>query len=97
MPDTDIPANQTEFRYFIIIDCWNPCGFDTEFSEDALQEILVVHLANIITRCTGFSPFEDEVDLNELQSAQILKIEPETIESFGEELKQIMRDVAHLF
>jgi len=70
---------------------------DTEFSEDASQEILVVHLANMLTRTLGFSLFEDEVDFAELQSAQILKIAPETIESIGEELKQILKDVAHLF
>jgi putative nucleotidyltransferase with HDIG domain len=70
---------------------------DTEFSADASQEILVVHLANMLTRRLGFSLFEDEVDFAELRSAQILKIAPETIESIGAELKQILQDVAHLF
>lgn len=70
---------------------------DTEFSEDASQEILVVHLANMLTRRLGFSLFEDDVDFARLQSAQILKIAPETVESIGEELKQIIQDVAHLF
>jgi putative nucleotidyltransferase with HDIG domain len=70
---------------------------DTNFSEDAPQEILVVHLANMLTRILGFSLFEEEVDFTELQSAQILKIAPETIESIGQELKQILQSVAHLF
>ena len=70
---------------------------DTEFSEDASPEILVVHLANMLTRRLGFSLFEDDVDLAQLQSAQILKLAPETVESLGEELKQIIQDVAHLF
>jgi HD-like signal output (HDOD) protein len=70
---------------------------DTEFSEDVSQEILVVNLANMLTRRLGFSLFEDEVDFAELQSAQILKIAPETIEGIGEELKLIIQDVAHLF
>jgi hypothetical protein len=70
---------------------------DTEFSEDAAQEILVVHLANMLTRPLGFSLFDGEVDFAELRSAQILEITPETIESIGEELKQILQDVAHLF
>ena len=69
----------------------------SEFSQDTSQEILVVHLANLLTRRLGFSLFEDEVDFGELQSAQILKIAPETIESIGEELKQILQHVAHLF
>jgi HD-like signal output (HDOD) protein len=70
---------------------------DTNFSEDAPQEILVVHLANMLTRILGFSLFEEEVDFSELRSAQILKIAPETIESIGQELKQILQSVAHLF
>ncbi len=70
---------------------------DTEFNENASQEILVVHLANMLTRSLGFSLFEDEVDFARLQSARILKIAPETIENIGEELRQIVRDVAHLF
>jgi putative nucleotidyltransferase with HDIG domain len=70
---------------------------DTEFSEDASQEILVVHLANMLTRRLGFSLFEDDVDFAQLQSAQILKITPETVESIGEELKRTIQDVAHLF
>ncbi len=70
---------------------------DTNFSEDASEEILVIHLANMLTRTLGFSLFEEEVDFTELQSAQILKIAPETIESIGEELKQILQSVAHLF
>lgn len=70
---------------------------DSKFDDNALREILVVHLANMITRSIGLSLFEDEVDLAELRSSQILKIEPDAIESIGEELKAIMRDVAHLF
>ena len=70
---------------------------DTEFSADASPDILVVNLANMLTRKLGFSLFDDEVDFAELRSAQILEIAPETIESIGEELKQILQDVAHLF
>jgi HD-GYP domain-containing protein (c-di-GMP phosphodiesterase class II) len=70
---------------------------DSEFNEDASQEVLVVHLANMLTRRLGFSLFDDDVDFAELQSAQLLKITPETIENIGEELNQILQDVAHLF
>jgi HD-like signal output (HDOD) protein len=68
-----------------------------EFNEDISKEILVVHLANMLTRSLGFSLFEDEVNFAEIQSAQLLKLDPESIESIGEELKQILQDVAHLF
>ncbi len=70
---------------------------DAEFSEDASPEILAVHLANMLTRTLGFSLFEDEVDFAGLQSAQILKIAPETIDSIGEQPMQIPKDAAHLF
>jgi putative nucleotidyltransferase with HDIG domain len=70
---------------------------DQNLSPDTDIEILVVHLANMITRRIGFSLFEDEIDFAELESAQIMKMEPETIEEIGEKIKQIISDVAHLF
>jgi putative nucleotidyltransferase with HDIG domain len=70
---------------------------DKELTPDTGKEILVVHLANMLTRNIGFSLFEDEIDFTELPSAQILKLEPEAIEAIGENVKQIIADVAHLF
>jgi HD-GYP domain-containing protein (c-di-GMP phosphodiesterase class II) len=69
---------------------------DEEYSPDTIKEILVVHLSNMLTRNIGFSLFE-EVDLAEIQSAKILKLETEKIEAIGEEVKTIISDVAHLF
>jgi putative nucleotidyltransferase with HDIG domain len=70
---------------------------DKDLSPDTDKGILVVHLANLMTRKIGFSLFEDEINYAELESAQILKIEPETIDDIGEKIKQIIADVAHLF
>jgi len=70
---------------------------DKELSPNAEKEILVIHLANMLTRKIGFSLFDDEIDLAELASAQILKMEPETLEDIGENIKHIISDVAHLF
>ena len=70
---------------------------DKEYSPDTVKEILVVHLANILTRQIGFSLFEEEIDFAEVQSALILKLEPDQIEAIGEEVKTILSDVAHLF
>ncbi len=70
---------------------------DKELSPDTEKEILVVHLANMLTRKIGFSLFDDEIDFAELASAQILKMEPKTIEDIGENIKQVISDVAHLF
>ena len=70
---------------------------DAEFSPDTVKEILVVHLANMLTRQIGFSLFKEKIDFAELQSAQILKLEPAKVEGIGEEVKSIISDVAHLF
>ena len=70
---------------------------EQEYSPDTVDEILVVHLANMLTRRIGFSLFIEDVDFAELQSAQILKMEPEEIEGIGEKVKTIIADVAHLF
>ena len=69
---------------------------DEAYSPDTVKEILVVHLSNMLTRHIGFSLLE-EVDLAEIQSAKILKLETEKIEAIGEEVKTIISDVAHLF
>ena len=70
---------------------------DKQLSPDAEKEILVVHLANMLTRQIGFSLFDGEINFAELDSAQILKLEPETIDGIGEKIKEIISDVAHLF
>jgi len=70
---------------------------DAEYSPDTVKEVLVVNLANMLTRRIGFSLFEEEVDFAELPSATILKLKPEKIEGIGEEVKSIISDVAHLF
>jgi HD-GYP domain-containing protein (c-di-GMP phosphodiesterase class II) len=70
---------------------------DAEFSPDTVKEILVVHLANMLTRRIGFSLFEEKINFAEIPSAQILKLAPDQIENIGEEVKTIISDVAHLF
>ena len=70
---------------------------DKELSPDTGKEILVVHLANMLTRKIGFSLFDDDIDFAELDSVKILKMKPETIEDIGEKIKEIISDVAHLF
>jgi putative nucleotidyltransferase with HDIG domain len=70
---------------------------DFDFTEDTAKEVLVVHLANIVTRQIGFSLVEEEIVAADSESAQILGIEPDTIESIGQDIKMIIHDVAHLF
>ena len=70
---------------------------EAQFHPDTVKEILVVHLANMLTRQIGFSLFKEKIDFAELSSAQILKLEPAKVEGIGEEVKSIISDVAHLF
>jgi len=70
----------------------------TNFSSQTSQEILVVHLANMLTRKMGLSFFEwDGKDLAEVSSAQLLGLSSDTIGQIEEKVKEIIRDVAHLF
>ena len=68
-----------------------------ELTAETEKEILVIHLANMLTRIIGYSLFEDEVDFNELDSAKFLEMDPDTLNGIGEEVKNIIQDVAHLF
>ena len=70
---------------------------DKTLSPEAEKEILVVHLANALTRKIGFSLFDDTIDFAQLESAQILEMEPDALDELGEQIKQITADVAHLF
>lgn len=70
---------------------------DSEFSAKAAKEILVIHLANMLTRKIGFSLFDNQFELSDLASADLLGIDPQAGEAIGEQVKQIIQDVAHLF
>jgi len=70
---------------------------DEELSPDSQTEIVIVHLANMLTRKIGFSLFDDEFDFAALESVLILKIKPGKLEEIGENIKEIISDVAHLF
>ena len=68
-----------------------------ELTAETEKEILVIHLANMLTRTIGYSLFDNDVDFNELDSAKFLEMEPDTLHGIGEEVKAIIQDVAHLF
>lgn len=70
----------------------------SNFAEQTKKEILVVHLANLLTRKMGFSFFEwDQKDLAEIPSAVLLGVSSETISKIEAKVGEIIRDVAHLF
>ncbi len=67
-------------------------------SKDTPQEVLVVHLANMLTRSIGYSVFNDEeLDAASLESAKILEIDAESLAAIREEIKQIMLDSKKAF
>jgi HD-GYP domain-containing protein (c-di-GMP phosphodiesterase class II) len=70
----------------------------SNFSDQTNKEILVVHLANLLTRKMGFSFFEwDGRDPAELPSAQLLGLSSDAMQKVEEKVKEIVKDVAHLF
>ena len=68
-----------------------------ELTAETEKEILIIHLANMLTRTIGYSLFDDDVDFTELDSAKFLELDPDTLSGIGEEIKKIIQDVAHLF
>jgi putative nucleotidyltransferase with HDIG domain len=69
---------------------------DSEFGPEAKKEILVTHLANLLTRKTGYSFFDDEIDLAELNSAKILEIDPKAFDGISEEVKTIVDELKNI-
>jgi HD-GYP domain-containing protein (c-di-GMP phosphodiesterase class II) len=70
----------------------------SDFTSQTNREILVVHLANILSRKMGFSFFEwDGKALAEQPSAVLLGVSPETIEAVEQKIKETIKDVSHLF
>jgi len=70
----------------------------SNFTQETESAILVVHLANLLARKMGFSFFEwDSKNPAELPSAVLLGISAEVIAKVEAKVKEIIKDVAHLF
>ena len=70
----------------------------SSFTAQTKKDILVVHLANLMTRKMGFSFFEwDQKDLAESPSAVLLAVSSEMIAKIEAKVAEIIRDTAHLF
>ncbi len=68
------------------------------YSDQTIPDILVVHLANMLTRKMGYSSFEwDGSDLAELSSARLLGLSSDTIDRVEGKVKEVIKDIAHLF
>jgi HD-GYP domain-containing protein (c-di-GMP phosphodiesterase class II) len=70
----------------------------SNFNAQTQKEILVVHLANLMTRKMGFSFFEwDQSDVAAIPSAVLLGVSAEMISKIEAKVSEIIRGVAHLF
>jgi HD-GYP domain-containing protein (c-di-GMP phosphodiesterase class II) len=68
------------------------------FTPQTSKEILIVHLANMLTRKMGISSFEwDGSDPAELFSATLLGVSADTISRVEEKVHEVIKDIAHLF
>ena len=63
-----------------------------EFPEGTEKAVLIVSLANVLTRKLGYSLLEDDIDPSETESAKTLELEPETLDTIFEKTEQIMQD-----
>ena len=71
---------------------------DSEFGPDSEKEILVVHLANHLTRQIGFSSYDhdNEIDYAELDSAKLLEVDVNLLERVGEEVKTTIHELQNI-
>ena len=68
------------------------------YTDDTANEILVVNLANMLTRTLGYSLYSDkDLELGDLAAVKLLKMDPAGLPPTGEEVKKVVSEVAHLF
>lgn len=65
-----------------------------EFSENTEKTILVVSLANVLTRKLGYSLFDNNIDPSETESAKQLELNPEVLDTIIQETEKLMQDAA---
>jgi HD-like signal output (HDOD) protein len=68
-----------------------------EFNSDTEKELLIVNLANNLTRKIGYSLLDEEVDLLGLDSAKHLHIEQNALDKVEEEVKKQVQSSGDMF
>ncbi|MCP4715293.1 MAG: HDOD domain-containing protein, partial [Deltaproteobacteria bacterium] len=69
-----------------------------KFSDATQREILAVNLANLLAHKLGYTIWdEEEVELEQLESAKILALAPQALTDVCGEVKKIMDDAAQSF
>lgn len=62
------------------------------------KSILIIHLANILTRTIGLSHYTDEgLDLAAIESAQLLGLSPEALNEIAQATKKLVETSANMF
>ena len=69
----------------------------SEYGDNTDPQILILHLANLLTRKIGFSLTTGEIEMSAVESARYLKLDNATIDQVGNEIQKIIHNVAHLF
>jgi len=67
------------------------------YSDTTDNAVLVINLANNISRNIGYSLTDQEVDLSLLDSAKRLEIEPNMLEDISEETEKLMHETENIF
>jgi len=70
---------------------------NSKFDSTTMKSTLVVHLANMLTRKIGYSFFENDTDLAELDSAKRLNLDLENLNAIGEDVVHMMQNSANTF
>jgi hypothetical protein len=71
---------------------------EEKFFPTTQKEILIVHLASMLTRKIGFSLFVDEaLDLAGIESAKLLELDPAALTAVCEETTKKMNDTSNIF
>ena len=68
-----------------------------KFSDNTKKEILIVNLANYLTRNMGYSLFNDKIELSSLDSVRLLEIKEDQLEVLNEEMKKTMEATNNMF
>jgi HD-like signal output (HDOD) protein/DNA-binding NarL/FixJ family response regulator len=70
---------------------------DSNYSENTEKEILVVNLANYLSRKIGYSLHDDDFELTDIESGKLLGIDPSQLDLIGEEVKTMMQKTSDTY
>jgi HD-like signal output (HDOD) protein/CheY-like chemotaxis protein len=69
----------------------------SNFPENTEKEILVVNLANYLSRKIGYSLHDDDFELSDIESGKLLGIDPSQLDLIAEEVKTMMQKTSDTY